>query len=72
MFIFGSCSTSDDWPGWLMDLNPNCHPSPAKKKMKCLFFDYIQLLMIGWAGQWTQTPPDTSRDDRPSDPNYER
>ena len=58
MLIFGLCSTSDDWLGWLMDLNPICHPSPAKK-LKCSFFDYVQLLMIGWAGQWTQTPSAT-------------
>ena len=45
MFIFGLCSTSDDWRGWSMDLNPVCHPSAAKK-MKCSFLDYIQLLMI--------------------------
>ena len=38
-----------------MDLNPICHPSPAKK-IKCSFLDYIQLLMIGRAGWWTQTP----------------
>ena len=50
--------TSDDQPGWLMDSNPICHPSPAKK-MKCSFLDYIQLLMIGRAGQWTQTPSAT-------------
>ena len=31
MFIFGLCSTSDDRLGWSMDLNPICHPSPAKK-----------------------------------------
>ena len=30
--IFGLCSTSDDQPGWLMDSNPICHLSPAKKK----------------------------------------
>ena len=46
--------TSDDQPGWLMDSNPICRPSPANKK-KCLFLDFVQLLMIGWAGQWTQT-----------------
>ena len=50
MFVFGLCSTSDDWPGWSMDSKTICHPSPAKK-MKCLFLDYIQLLMIGWAGR---------------------
>ena len=37
-----------------MDLNPICHPSPVKK-IKCLFLDYVQLLMIGWAGRWTRT-----------------
>ena len=55
MLIFGLRSTSDDWPGWSMDSNPICHLSPAKK-MKCSFLDYVQLLMIGWAGRWTQTP----------------
>ena len=41
-----------------MDSNPICHPSPAKK-IKCSFLDYIQLLMIGWAGRWTRTPSAT-------------
>ena len=58
MLIFGLSSTSDDWPGWSMDWNPICHPSLAKK-MKCSFLDCIQLLMIGWAGQWTWTPSAT-------------
>ena len=58
MLIFGLHSTSDDWPCWWMDSNPICHPSPAKK-MKCSFLDYVQLLMIGWAGWWTQTPSAT-------------
>ena len=55
---FGLCSTSDDWSGWSMDWNSLCHPSPANN-MKCYFLDYVQLLMIGWAGQWTQTPSTT-------------
>ena len=59
MLIFGLCLTSDDQTGWLMNLNPICHPSPAKK-MKCSFLDYIQLLMIGRAAQWTWTPSATS------------
>ena len=50
--------TSDDQPGWLMNLNPICHPSPTKK-MKCSFLYYIQLLMIGWDCQWTWTPSTT-------------
>ena len=58
MLIFGLRSTSDDQPGLLMDLNPIHHLSPAKK-MKCSYFDYVQLLMIGHAGQWTQTPSST-------------
>ena len=54
MLIFGLRSTSDDRPGWSMDSNPICHPSPAKK-IKCSFLDYVQLLMIGRAAQWTWT-----------------
>ena len=59
MLIFWSCSTSDDRLGWSMDSNPILHLSPAKE-MKCSFFDPVQLLMIGWAGWWTQTPSSTS------------
>ena len=59
MLIFGLRSTSYDWPGWSMDSNPICNPSPTKK-MKCSFLDYVQLLMIGQAGQRTPTPPATS------------
>ena len=55
---FWICSTSDDWPGWSMDSNPIHHPSPAKN-VKCSFLDYIQLLIISRAGQWTQTPSTT-------------
>ena len=58
MLIFGLCSTSDDWPGWSMDLNPIHHSSPAWK-IKCLFLDYVQLLMISRAGRWTRTPSAT-------------
>ena len=58
MLVFGLCSTSDDWPRNSIDLNPVCHPSPVKK-MKCLFLDYVQLLMIGRAVQWTWTPSAT-------------
>ena len=55
MLIFGLCWTSDYWPGWLMDSNPICHPSTTNK-MKCSFLEYVQLLMISLAGQWTWTP----------------
>ena len=54
MLIFGLHSTSDDRRGWSMDSNP----SPAKN-IKCSFLYYVQLLMIGWAGRWTQTPSTT-------------
>ena len=55
MFIFGLCSTSDDQPS-----NPSIKCWPKCKKMKkapwvikkkCLFLDYVQLLMIGQAIQ---------------------
>ena len=54
MFVFGLCSTSDDW---LSDLSKK-HWLKCKKnekghlshwKIKCLFLDYVQLLMIGQA-----------------------
>ena len=54
ILVFGLCSTSDDRLGWSVDSNPVCHPSPAKK-IKCLFLDYVQLLMISWAGWWNRT-----------------
>ena len=41
-----------------MDSNPTHQPSPAKK-IKCSFLDYVQLLVIGWVGQWTRTPSTT-------------
>ena len=58
MLVFVLHSTSDDQLGWSMDSNPICHPSPANK-IKCLFLDYVQLLMIGQAGRWTWTPSAT-------------
>ena len=58
MLIFGLRSTSDDRSGWSMDSNPICHPS-LTKKMISSFLDYVQLLMIGQAGQWTRTPSAT-------------
>ena len=50
MLIFGLHSTSDDWSGRLIDSNPICQPSPAKK-MKFSFLDFIQLLMISQVGR---------------------
>ena len=49
MLIFGLHSTSDDQLDWLMDSNPICHHSPAKK-IKCSFWDDFQLLVIGRVG----------------------
>ena len=44
---------------WLVglfdELKPHL-PSLSSLKMKCSFLYYIQLLMIGWAEWWTQTP----------------
>ena len=47
------------WLAGLVDgLEP--HPPPlSSQKMKCSYFNYVQLLMIGRAGQWTQTPSAT-------------
>ena len=59
ILIFGLRSTSDDQLGWSMDSNPIHHPSAANK-MKCSFFDYVQILVIGLAGQWIQTPSASS------------
>ena len=58
MLVFGLHSTSDDRPGWSMDSNPIHQPSSVKK-LKCSFLDYVQILMIGRAGRWTQTPSAT-------------
>ena len=58
ILIFVLRCTSDDWLGWLMDSNPICHTSPAKK-MKCSFLDFVQLLMISQAGWGIQTPSST-------------
>ena len=69
MHIFWLCSTSDDWPGWSMDSNTICHTSPAKK-MKCSFLYYIQLLMIGWAEWWTQTPSATCLQPKKWNPHF--
>ena len=55
MLIFGLRSMSDDQPGYSINLNPICQLCPTKK-MKCSFLDYVQLLMIAWAGRWTWTP----------------
>ena len=44
------------WSARLVDgLEPHVPPL-SRHKMKCLFLDYIQLLMIGCDGRWTQTP----------------
>ena len=36
------------------------HPPPvSSKKMKCSYFDFVKLLMMGRAVQWTRTPSTT-------------
>ena len=54
MLIFGLHSTSDDRPSDLSDeIQPKCKKMKkgpqCHQKIKCLFLDYIQLLMIGQA-----------------------
>ena len=34
-------------------------PALSSQKNEMLILDYVQLLMIGWAGWWTQTPSAT-------------
>ena len=53
MFIFGLRLTSDDWPSDPSNESQlKCEKSPlSHQKMKCLFLDYVQLLMIGQAIQ---------------------
>ena len=53
MFVFGLHSTSDDWLSNPNDESqPKCKNDPlSHQKMKCLFLDYVQLLMIGQAIQ---------------------
>ena len=57
MLIFSLCSTSDDQPGWLMNLNPICHPSAAKKWNP--HFLLRSTSDVGQTGQWTWTPSTT-------------
>ena len=55
MLIFGLRSTSDDWPGWLMDSNPICYLSPGKKN---------EMLVFGLRstfGDWTSNPSNESQ-----------
>ena len=59
MLIFGLHSTSDDWPGLVRWTRTPSATSLQPKNIKCLFFNYVQLLMISWAGQWTRTPSTT-------------
>ena len=44
------------WSAGLVDGLEPYPPPVCSQKMKCSYFDYVQLLMIGRAGQWTQTP----------------
>ena len=64
MLIFGLFSTSDDWPSNLSNEScPKCKKNGHQimKKMKCLFLDYIQLLMIGWAIRAMEVAPNVKK-----------
>ena len=56
MLVFGLHSTSDDWPSDSSNKSqPKCKKGPlSHQKMKCLFLDYIQLLMISQVIQATK------------------
>ena len=70
MFIFGLRSTSDDRPS---DPSKKCWPKHKKNKkgpishwkIKCLFLDYIQLLMIGQAIQAKNVDWNVKKQKRP-------
>ena len=47
MLIFGLHSTSDDRPGWSMDSNPICHPSPVKKWNACFWITFNFWWLVG-------------------------
>ena len=53
MLIFGLHSTSDDWPSDLSnESQPKCEKRPlSHQNIKCLFLDYVQLLIISRAIQ---------------------
>ena len=48
------------WSAWLVDGFEPHLPHLSSQKMKCWFLDYIQLLIISQAGQWTWSPSVTS------------
>ena len=52
-FIFILCSTSGDWPSDPSNKSPpECKKGPlSQEKMKCLFLDYVQIVMISEAIQ---------------------
>ena len=43
---------------WVYGFEPH-PPALSSQQNKMLILDYVQLLVIGWAGQWTQTPSTT-------------
>ena len=58
------------WSARLVDgLKPHAAPLPSQK-MKCSFLDYIQLLMISWAGRWSQTPSTTPLQPKKQNPCF--
>ena len=71
MLIFGLRSTSDDRPSNLNEESqPKCKKGPlSHQKMKCLFLDYVPLLMIGQVfPAWQSTkmqkrPPKSSKNE---------
>ena len=70
MFIFGLCSTSDDWPS---NLSKKCHQNtkrtqkrpPKLSKNKMFIFGLLQLLIIGWAIQAKNVDQNTKKPTSP-------
>ena len=44
------------WLASLVNGLETCLPPLSSQKNKMLVLDYIELLMIAWAGQWTLIP----------------
>ena len=69
MFIFGLCSTSNDWLSnpskkMMTKMQKNEKGPLSHWEMKCSFLDYIQLLMIGWAIQAKNVDRNTRKQKR--------
>ena len=65
MLIFGLRSTSYDWPGWPMDSNPICNPSPTKKPLPWNAHFWITFNFWWSASSTSDDWPGWSKDSNP-------